>query len=150
MRVLLFFARIPLLMFALGALVAVFWILSELVGDSRMIETSGTVVEAESVSPGSSLSPPERADMPCRYASGSGFWAGFSRGWFIVEHDDGAVLFCSGAREVGTEINLWVHPSNAWDGRLVAPTFTMPQAILWLIVSIILVGLFTWAWVRAR
>lgn len=115
-----------------------------------MVETSGIVAESESVLPGSQMTPPERSDLPCRYASGSGFWSGLSNGWFIAEHDEGMVLFCSGAREVGTEVSMWVHPSDASNGRLLAPTFTVPEAILSLVVTFLAAAGLMWAWGKLR
>jgi hypothetical protein len=77
-------------------------------------------------------------------------WAGFSTGWFIVDHQEGTTPFCSGSAEVGAEITLWVHPDDATDGRLTQPTFTVLEAGLWLVVALLSVWFFTWAWLRMR
>ena len=135
-------------MLALVSIGIALWVFSELIGDSRMVETMGVVTESESVLPGTSISPPELSDMPCRYPSGSGFWSAFSSGWFIAEHDAGAVLFCSGHRDVGTEVAMWVSPGDPSNGRLVAPTFTIGQAILWLVAVLLIAGGLGWAWVK--
>ena len=150
MRVLLFFVRIPILVLGLFAIGLTLWIFSELVGDSRMREVTGVVTESETVPFGSNMSPPESASMPCRYGSGSAFWADFSTGWFIAEHSEGEVLFCSGPREVGSEVTMWVSPSDTSNGRLVPPTFTIFEAIGSLLIALVVSAGLVTAWIKLR
>lgn len=145
-RVLLFFVRIPILVLALVAIGCTIWIFSELVGDARMVEVTGVVIESGTTGRAVVVS----ADTPCRYGNGSAFWAAFSTGWFIAEHPEGKVLFCGGPGDVGSEVTMWVSPSDPSNGRLVPPTFTILQAIAWLVIALVVSAGLVTAWVKLR
>ena len=149
-RAALFLVRVPLLVLALLAASGAAWFTAQLLGDARMHATSGIVTESGSVPWGQPVGLPDRPGIgPCR-DGGSPAWAMFSDGWFIVEHPRGAVAFCSGTREVGTDIDLWVNPSDPTDGRLFPPGFTVPEAITGVVVMVVLAFLLVWSWLRVR